>query len=770
MIEPTTESAQLLFEQMPATWVVGLVLAPAVVLLAIWAYPKPARGPRRLLSVLRTLLLALAVALAAGPYLRRSSVAEEPAPLVLLVDDSASLQRRDALAPEALQRLQEAGLGADPEPQRITLVRELLASAWPQTLAERYELGAWRFASRLAPAAADGSALSAEGQGTAIGGALLELLAEFRGRRLPDVVLLSDGRSNPGPELEEAARRLAAEGVRVHAVALGDPRPAPDLALERVQAPDVVLAGDEALFSLRLRATGEGLPEGVGVRLLDEDGGLLAELDPVTLAGEAGVQFSLATVLREPGLHTLRAVVEELPGEHARDNNVLELVVEVKEVRIRVLYVDGRSRYEYRFLKNRLVRPDESSRDVEVRVWLADASRDFLQESSDPVQRLAAVPTTVEELLADFDVVILGDVDPADIGKEELDGSRFLEAVARFVERGGGLLMLAGPRHNPSAYLGSALEELLPVVIGREGPADGQAFRPVPADLELPHPVVRLGPAAAETARQWQEATPLLWYRPVESLKPGAQAWLVHDQASNRHGPMVIAAGIYVPEGRVGWIGTDETWRWRDPGGESQPQRFWRSVLRHLAAGRLRGEQGRVRLDLDRTRIDLGESVTIEARLLDDAYQPELREQGIEVYEEQSGAPVRLAPMPDSPGLYRGALRPAAPGRYGLVLTDDGSADGEPLASARLTVLLPSAEMRITAQDRDALRQLTRITGGRLVDIDRADELLDELDGRDKLVRTLATHDTPLDGAGAMSLFLLLAAVEWLLRKRSNLS
>ncbi len=762
------ESTRLMFEHLPPTWVVGIVLAPAVILLAVWAYRRPKRGPRPLLGALRALLLGLAIALALGPFLRQSTVAEEPAPLALLLDDSASLQRRDALAPATLERLQRAGLATSSEPQRIELLRQLLQGEWPRTLAERYQLSSWRFAERLAPAAADGSDLAAEGRGTAIGSALIELLAEFRGRRAPDVVLVSDGRSNLGAELELAGQRLAADGVRVHAIALGDPRPAPDLSLERVQAPDVVLAGDEALFSLRLRATGEGLPERASVRLEEADGTLLDSRE-VELAGEAGVQFPLVAVLREPGLHSLRAVVESLPGEHALDNNQLELVVEVKEVRIRALYVDGRPRYEYRFLKDRLLRADESTRDIEVRVWLADASRDFPQESSDPSLRLRRVPTSVEELLEDFDVVILGDVDPAAIGRDPLDGSRFLDAVAEFVERGGGLLMLAGPRHNPSAYLGSPLEPLLPVAIGRELATDGQAFRPLPADLELPHPVVRLHPEPDRNASAWQQATPLLWYRPVESLKPGAQAWLVHPSAANRHGPMVIAAGAYVPEGRVGWVGTDETWRWRDPEGERMPQRFWRAVIRHLASGRLRGEQGRVRLDLDRTRIDLGETVTVEARLLDESYQPDLREQGLEIVLEPEGV-LQLAPLPGSPGRYRGVLRPSTPGALGLLLTDDGSREGEVLASARLNVLLPSAEMRATAQDREALERLTGQTGGLLVDLDRADELLRELDGRDKLVRTLASRDLPLDGGTALSLFLLLAAAEWLLRKRSNLS
>jgi hypothetical protein len=763
------QTTRLLFENLPPSWVLGLVLAPAVVLLAAWAYRRPERGPRRLLGVLRGLLLALAVALALGPYLRRSEVAEEPAPLALLVDDSASLQRRDALAPEALARLQEMGLQAAAEPQRIELLRALLAGSWPAGLAERYELSSWRFADRLAPAAQDGSDLAAEGRATALGSALLDLLAEHRGRRVPDVVVLSDGRSNAGADLEEAVARLAAEGVRVHAVALGDPRPAPDLALERVQAPDLVLAGDEALFTLRLRASGEGLPTAATVRLATA-GGELLDAQEVELAGEAGAQFSLSAVLREAGLTTLRATVEPLPGEHALDNNLLELVVEVKEARVRVLYVEGRPRYEYRFLKDRLLRQDESTRDIDVRVWLADASRDFLQESSDPSQRLREVPTDVELLLRDFDVIVLGDVDPAEIGRDPLDGTRFLESAAEFVRRGGGLLLLAGPRAMPSAYLGSPIEPLLPVVIGREAPTEGRAFRALPADLELPHPVVRLESDPARNAALWGGSTPLLWFRPVESLKPGAQAWLVHDAASNRHGPLVVAAGAYVPDGRVGWIGTDETWRWRDPGGERMPQRFWRAVLRHLAAGRLRGEQGRVRLDLDRTRIDLGESVTVEARLLDEAYLPELRDEGVQVWDESGAAAVELAAVPGEPGRFRGVLRPSAPGLHGLVLTDDGSAEGEVVAGARLTVVLPSAEMRSTAQDRAALVLLTSRTGGELVDLDRADELLGVLDGRDRLVRTLATRDEPLDGGGALALFLLLAAGEWLLRKRSNLS
>ena len=764
---PQSEQVELLFERLPAPWVLGLIIVPGLLLLAWYAYRRPSRPVRPLLTGLRALILGVAVVLLLGPYLRTSTTRTEPAPLALLVDDSASLQRRDALESGALERLAAANLSQEAEPQRLALARKLLESGWRTQLEERYQLQSYRFAERLIPAATDGSDLTGEGRRTAIGEALLSILREHRGRRLPDVVLVSDGRSNFGTAIEEAAGRLAAEGVRVDAVGLGDPRPAPDLALERIRGPEVVLVDDEAVFLLRLTATGDDLPASSRVVLLDETG---RELDSaqVPIGADGGTQFPLSARLRDPGERRLVAKVEPLPRETARDNNSLDLVVEVKPVRIRVLYVDGRPRYEYRFLKNRLLRTD---RDVTVRAWLADAGRDFLQETSQGLLPLRRVPTTSEELLEEFDVVIIGDVDPTAISPDPLDGARFLEAVAEFVSRGGGLLMLAGPRHNPSAYVGSPVEPLLPVVLSGEPGTTTAPFQPLPADPRSPHPVTLLDTDPQRSELIWSKVlTPLHWYQPVETVRPGAQTWLVNPNEENRHGKRVLAAGGYSPEGWVGWLGTDETWRWRDPVEERYLALFWRSVLRNIAAGRLRGDKGRARLDVDRTRIELGEPVLVEARVRDEAYQPLVEEDGINVYVEERGTPVHLSHLPEEPGRYRGRFRPGELGPLSLVLTDDGSAEGEILASARLTVNLPSAEMRITAQDTAALEALCERTGGRLVPIDRANDLLDALDGRERLTRTLASQDVPLDGRTALLVFLVLAAAEWLLRKRMNLS
>ncbi|KAA3605697.1 MAG: hypothetical protein DWQ01_18875 [Planctomycetota bacterium] len=768
--QDTGEQKQLLFQNMPEAWVLGLVVAPGLLALAFLAYRKPKRKRliRRILAGLRIALLAVAVFLVLGPFLRESRTQTEPAPLSLLFDDSASLQRKDRLERDAIQRLAEMGLAGAGDPKRLEVVQAIAASPWRQTLEQRYQLQAYRFSDRLVPTAVDGSSLAAQGAATDLGSALMQLLRENRGRRLPDVVLFSDGRSNQGPPVETAADRLAAEGVRVHVVALGDPEPAPDLALERVQSPEVVLVQDEALFVLRLLAQGGDLPAQARVRLREEDGTLLAETE-VPIQGPGGTQFTMSPRLDRPGFRTLVAEVEPLDQEIARDNNRLELPVEVKDVKIRILYVDGKPRWEYRYIKERLVR---SGNDLSVQVYLADADRDFLQEKSrqSTLDRLRRIPDNVEDLLERYDVIVIGDVDPSDLNPDPLVGPRFIDAVAEFVRRGGGLLMTAGPRHNPSTYRGTALEPLLPVILGREPKPANAPFQALPSDPDFPHPTTLLDENPRLSYQRWESQELLWWYVPVERLRPGAQAWLLHSEVENRHGPHVLAAGGYVPEGWVGWLGTDETWRWRFPHEERFLDRWWRAMVRHLASGRLRSEDGRARLDVDRNRIELGESVLVEARLRDEAFQPLVLEEGVNLFLEGRENPIPLSPVPDQAGIYRGQVRGNAQGPKLIYLTEDGTADGPVLAQARFQVVLPSKELRETSQDQRVLNLLSERTGGRLVSPDQANRLLDVLDGKDRLKRTLASRDEPLDQWPFLLAFLLLAAAEWLGRKWSNLS
>ena len=62
---------------------------------------------------------------------------------------------------------------------------------------------------------------------------------------------------------------------------------------------------------------------------------------------------------------------------------------------VRVLYIEGSSRWEYRYFKNLLLR----EKDVDSSVMLLSADRDFAQEGNMAVTR---IPTTREEFEGNF--------------------------------------------------------------------------------------------------------------------------------------------------------------------------------------------------------------------------------------------------------------------------------------------------------------------------------------------------------------------------------
>ena len=115
----------------------------------------------------------------------------------------------------------------------------------------------------------------------------------------------------------------------------------------------------------------------------------------------------------EAGEKTYVLVVPTVPGESDATNNRLERTVLVTDSkRVRVLYIEGYPRYDFRFVKVLLERESERSvggKGIEVKVILLNAAKGW--EGTDRTAlALDAFPTR-EELFG-YDVVVLGDVDP----------------------------------------------------------------------------------------------------------------------------------------------------------------------------------------------------------------------------------------------------------------------------------------------------------------------------------------------------------------------
>ncbi len=199
-------------------------------------------------------------------------------------------------------------------------------------------------------------------------------------------------------------------------------------------------------------------------------------------------------------------------------NNQRDFTVELIDRPLRVLYVDGYPRWEYRYLKNLLIR----EKSIESSTLLLSADRDFAQEGDVPITRLPADAKELEP----YDVIIIGDV-PADyFTSQQIALLRDHVAV-----RGAALLWIGGSRNTPSSYAGTPLADLLPM-------RDPKAVH----RLEAHEGQVRLHPT--ELARRLS----VLALRPppnhdkVNNITPGSADAANHPEADDTDWPRELRA------------------------------------------------------------------------------------------------------------------------------------------------------------------------------------------------------------------------------------
>lgn len=803
-LDPTTGEAlrsELSLIDLPPLWIVVLAIVPAFAAIAWIGYAKESLSSlmRGFLVSLRLLaFLLLGLILARPVWVEQREDVEDPE-VVLLVDDSASMQRVDAYAgDEAARKSLSSATGLDAtKATRAALAhraveRELL----PLVARNGYRLNAYAFDEEIEPVAGlatsdtdttdapTGSpfeALSAQGSGTHLGDALTQVVSQNRGRHVTDVIIVSDGRSNGGLATREAARVAAAAGLPVHTVVLGDTRPEKNVIVELVEVPSDALEGDEIAVSVRV--TGRGLEAGeTALVALDEESvDNPGEMRPVTDATVGLTPAGERVVLVAPpgrtnprtGERRFRVRIEPREGETMTDDNEVAFQVRVSPARVRVLYVEGWPRWEYRFLVHQILLRSE---DIQVQCYLLSATPGFQHESSRDLPSLTRVPSTREELLDNYDVVILGDVNPDQVSTDPAESRRFMSALRGFVEAGGGVLFQASEWQNPRAYLNTPLEELLPVVVDPFLKFEGDStktFRPILEDPRDPHEILRLTQNADENRRLWETDQGLdgfYWYYPVKRPKPGSQVLLRHptDREPTDGELYPICVLGYYPSGRTMFLAVDSTYRWRFHYGNRYQGAFWRNALRWLALGRLKSGDRRFQLETSRATYGLEDRIQFEARILDEDFRASSKDlQAIQWSgpddEEQE---LLLLAEADRPGVFTGGLTVERPGTYRAWIQNDGKR----LSVVDFEVRLPSRENADPSPDPLAMAELAEITGGQFLRLSDIDDLSDELPtGQERREPISSRLEDAWDSWGTLLLALFLLSLEWILRKRVEL-
>ena len=776
------ESLRLL--DLPEMWVVVLVLVPLAAFVAWSTYSREnlSTRARTLLGSLRLIAFLLLFLILFRPVLVQRSEEVRPAEVLVLVDDSASMGRLDAYLGDEVQRRALSSFAPDGlnETTRLELAAQALGSELLPHLEENgYEARLMRFAEEASPTS-DAGALSARGRGTYLGDAVRQSLATSRGRHLTDIVIISDGRSNGGGSPLDAARSAGAAGVPIHTLVVGDTRRERNVYLELAEVPTDVLEGDE--IAITVRVAGRGTDAGTETSVLLEE--LSGSLGSARLIDEervepdeSGERVSFLAPAEAPRqgqrVRRFRVSVTPIPEETLLDDNAVEFSVRVSPAEIRVLYVDGYPRWEYRFLKELLKRADQN---ISLQVYLLSATPDFVQEHSPNVQALLEVPTERKALLENYDVIILGDTGPDAISPDPARCEEFQASLLEFVERGGGVLFVSGEYENPRSYLDTPLEELMPIVLDSTSglPYQGDTtieFKPTLENPAQPHQVVRLYPDVEQNRVLWEEPRGLrghYWYSVVGRAKPGSQVLLRHPTESGPYGRHPLLVVGYYPSGRTMWLGLDSTWMWRYRYGDRYHGRFWRNAIRWLALGRLKSGDRRYHLDSLRSSYSLDERVTLEARVLDEDFRPsdrplqELKLAEADGTEREISAPL----VPGREGVYRTSLDLGRPGLYRAWI----EVGGEQIATTEFEVLVPSRESADPSPDPEVLAAMAQISGGRALSLASIAALEAEFPGNEERREPISSHlEDAWDNWLTLLAVLSLLSAEWVLRKRFQL-
>ncbi|MHC4993609.1 MAG: hypothetical protein ACYTGQ_01005 [Planctomycetota bacterium] len=762
-IDPTDGSLLLTFQhQLPAwLWLLALV---AACFLAGQSYRRMTgnRAARITLAAIRAVLIFFAVVLIAQPALVKPQEHMEKGHVLMLLDRSESMTIRDV--PNELNNQQPRS--------RNEQMQDLLRHHDDlfQSLGENHNVRWIGFGDRVTDLRGHLVLDPPDGRATAMRSAIDESIRRVAGKPVSAVVVWSDGRSSQTIGVE-TLNRLKQVGAPVWTVPVGSTDPMADLVLQRVQWPDRAFVNDTVPITLSVSSQGDDLnpnapaPTGTRVRLVDLTTGQTLDTQTVT---HFDTPLRLLTTPRAAGLANWSVRLESDTTDINPTNNTQPVELTLIDRPIRILYVEGYPRWEYRYLKNMLVRETTVSSSI----MLISADQSFAQEGDIPLARL---PRTADEFDT-YDVIILGDVPVNFFSNTQLQLIR--QHVAN---NGAGLLWIAGPRDMPYTYGASQLAALLPTQAINNLNLLDPPVAIAPTHIAESLGVLRLmtperavdltGDNFLDTEATWPTDLPgLLWVQSLPPVKPAAEV-LAATQPGNR--PVVVR--MRYGAGQSLYVGTDETWRWRYGKGELYMDQFWMQTIRLLARSRLDADDDRAtggQLIVSRRRIATGHTMPIELRITDPNLLQQAPEQiQVRVTPERAAGASPLLAGPttetltltatDDPGHYRAVWTPTVAGKMDISVTSPQLADQN--LSQTLTVERDDDEMRYPATDHAALLTLADKTGGRMLGAEEIDQLAS---------LPQATRYTPADiteplwnSPLAFALVIILLTAEWIARR-----
>ncbi|MBD3786129.1 MAG: hypothetical protein IE922_04045 [Sphingomonadales bacterium] len=571
--------------------VIAALAALAGVILAVSLW----RGLRG--WALRGMAAGLLIAAIAQPALQ----AEDKTPLsdiVLLLADRTASNRLDA-------RADQTASAADALAARL--------AARPNTEVRRIDLP-------------DG----AGNAGTELGAVLAEALAAEPRARVAGVLAVTDGLAHDAPLIPDlpAPLQLLQTGRAVDW----------DRRIVIETAPTFGIIGEPVTIRLSIEDEG-AVPRAAAGRAelgVAIDGG---EMNRYSFA--TGEALELPLTLEHGGQNVVQFSVTPVAGELTTLNN--DAVVQINGVRdrLRVLLVSGEPHAGERTWRN-LLKSDAGVDLVHFTILRPPEKQD-----GTPVSELSLIAFPTQELFIDkideFDLIIFDRY-----AERGILPSSYFRNIRDYVERGGAVLVSAGPEYATVESLWqTGLADILPA--RPTGRVFSEPFLPRPTELGLRHPVTAgltgAPPVEGEAdGPQWGR-----WLRQVELAAPEGEVVM----QGARGAPLLVLARK--GEGRVALLASDHAWLW-DRGYEGGGPQL--ELLRRIAHWEMKEpelEEEALYAELEPGSMAL----TIVRRSMDPAVPP------VEVT-HPDGTTEDIALTETAPGRFTARFAAPAPGLYRL--------------------------------------------------------------------------------------------------------
>ncbi len=736
---------------------------------------------RWLLPTLRSIAFFLILFMLAGPTLFHRSLSGELSRIRVLLDVSQSMSTVDDERDTRLNRALQWLIGQEPKANK--------GQGWLNELKQfhRVELVAsndtsndsYLWDSQANDPLPKAKSIAPQGTNSPLGEFLLRTISqngasrsaknktdttlekEARSNTFAAVILISDGQSNEGMSVLEAASRYESERVPIFTIGVGSSLEPEDIGIvqvehsRRVYRPDrvrgSVLVKERMKVGTKYQIEITHLGRKVFSKVLEsiDQGPRRIEFN---IPAEQLVDDAKKRLLGGSDFTTvpidLHFSIDCSAAEISLENNMSESSLWGVDRKNHVLILDRRAGWEMRYIKNAMER--DPAWESTVSIGRTAFAQEFFPNSRAELFECDLIMVTLDTI--------------REFSEEQQTWLSDFVGLS-----GGGLIVIDSNRERDNTAVESILSALLPLRAIDSPEIDAiQSMRLTPSARN--QPAFHLGGADSPNDPIWSQ---LQFPKSIRTfqLVPGAETLVELLGTAESKSLLPLVATKLFGQGRVIYFATDETWRWRYNVADLYHQRFWNQIANWAMRAPFATNDAFASLDSGLRIYTNSDLITVRAKLKQDNSQP-LENASVQVVLERDGERHLSIPLnqePDARGFYRTTFGPMPVGSYTVRLEVVGIPTDALTLQTQFVVQPPvDVEMQSLACNQESLRQAALLTGGEFAMLDNASAISEKLKqyrtGKIVESQTLLWQSYPW-----FATIVGLLAFEWYLRKRAGL-